>query len=137
MKQKINATKMITMAIFALCTIGSSHPALASVKMNDPIELKYVGTTNTQPVFQLNLNNTDISEYFISIKDANNTVIYTEKLKGANLSRKYRFEINEFDLSSPSFGITVEVTSAKTHKTEEFHVKSITHTVNNYEVAKL
>ena len=133
----MNAAKMITVALIALCTIGSSNTALASKNPNEPMELKYVGKTENQPVFQLNLNNPNASEYFISIKDQSGKVLYSEKVKGENIRRNYRFDINDFDLSSPDFGITVQVTTAKTHQTEVFHVKSTTHVVENYEVAKL
>lgn len=133
----MNAAKMITVALIALCTIGSSNTALASKNPNEPMELKYVGKTENQPVFQLNLNNPNASEYFISIKDQSGKVLYSEKVKGENIRRNYRFDINDFDLSSPDFGITVQVTTAKTHKTEVFHVKSTAHVVENYEVAKL
>lgn len=137
MKTKMNAAKMITIALLALCTIGSSTTALAGKTPNEPIELKYIGKTENQPVFQLNLNNPEPSEYFISIKDEDGKVLYSEKVNGENVKRTYRLDINELDLSSPEFGITVEVTTAKTHKTEVFHVKSTAHLVENFEVAKL
>jgi hypothetical protein len=137
MKTKMNAAKMITIALLALGTIGSSTTALAGKTPNEPIELKYIGKTENQPVFQLNLNNPETSEYFISIKDEDGKVLYSEKVKGENVKRTYRLDINEFDVSSPEFGITVEITTAKTHKTEVFHVKSTTHVVENFEVAKL
>jgi hypothetical protein len=137
MKTKMNATKMVAIALLALGTIGTSTAALAEKTPNEPIELKYMGKTENQPVFQLNLNSTKDSEYFISIKDESGKVLYSEKVKGENVTRNYRFDVNEFDLSSPDFGITVEVTTAKTHKTQVFHVKSTTHVVENFEVAKL
>jgi hypothetical protein len=137
MKTKMNATKMVAIALLALGTIGTSTTALAEKTPNEPIELKYMGKTENQPVFQLNLNNTKDSEYYISIKDESGNVLYSEKVKGENVTRNYRFDVNEYDLSSPDFGITVEVTTAKTHKTEVFHVKSTAHVVENFEVAKL
>lgn len=137
MKTKMNAAKMITIALLALGTVGSSTTALAAKTPNEPIELKYIGKTENQPVFQLNLNNPEPSEYIISIKDEDGKVLYSEKVNGENVKRTYRLDINELDISSPEFGITVEVTTAKTHKTEVFHVKSTAHVVENFEVAKL
>ena len=137
MKTKMNAVKIITVALIAIFAIGSSNTALAAKNPNEPMELKYMGKTQNQPVFQLNLNNPNASEYFISIKDETGKVLYSETVKGANVSRQYRLDINEDDMISPDFGITVQVTTAKTHQTEVFHVKSTTHVVENYEVAKL
>ena len=136
MKTKMNAVKIITVALIAIFAVGSSNTALAAKNPNEPMELKYMGKTQNQPVFQLNLNNPNASEYFISIKDETGKVLYSETVKGANVSRQYRLDINEDDMISPDFGITVQVTTA-THQTEVFHVKSTTHVVENYEVAKL
>ncbi len=137
MKTKMNATKMIAVALLAICTIGTSAKAVAGTNPNEPIELKYMGKTENQPVFQLNLNNPEASEYLISIKDESGNELYSEKVKGANITRNYRLDIKDVDMSSSTFGITVQVTAAKSHKKEEFHVKSTTHVVENYEVAKL
>ncbi len=137
MKTTMNAKKMVTIAMLALCTIGSINTATAAKDPNEPIELKYMGKTENQPVFQLDLNNAASSEYYISIKDENGAVLYSEKVNGENITRNYRFDIRGFDLSSSDFGITVEVTTTKTHKTEVFHVKSTAHVVEDYEVAKL
>ncbi len=92
MKQAIKTTKMITMGLFTLGTMGLSQATFAGVKTESPIEFKFIGKTNNQPVFLLNLNNNDAEEYFISIRDESNTVLYSEKLKATevNFSRKYR-----------------------------------------------
>ncbi len=73
----------------------------------------------------------------IVIKDLNENVLYSEKVKGENVTRNYRLDVDEFDLTSPDFALTVQVTTAKTHETAVFHVKSTDHVVENYEVAKL
>lgn len=137
MRTKLNVAKMVTVSLLAICTLGSSNTALATKSPNEPMELKYVGKTENQPVFQLNLNNLTDAEYFISIKDQSGKVLYSEKVKGANVSRQYRLDLNEDDMAGSDFGITIQVTTAKTHKSEIFHVRSTTHVVENYEVAKL
>jgi hypothetical protein len=63
--------------------------------------------------------------------------LYSEKVKGVNLSRKYQLAIDDAELSSPAFGVTVEVTSAKTHNTQVYKISSTMHTIENIVVAKL
>ena len=118
MKQAMKTTRMITMGLFTLCTMGLSQATFAGVKTDNPIEFKFIGKIKNNPVFQLNLNNNEAEEYFIKIKDENYNVLYSEKVKAkdANFSRKYRLDIDEDDLNAPGFGVIVEVTSAKTHK---------------------
>src|SRR5664279_2151984 len=137
MKQTINATKMITMGLFTLCTLGFTNATFAGTKTDTPAELKFIGKIKNQPVFELNLNNDASDEYYINIKDANYNVLYSEKIKGENLSRKYQLDIDASQLSAPDFGVRVEVTSAKTHKTEVYKISSQTSVTEKIEVAKL
>lgn len=137
MKQTIKTTKMITMGLFTLCTMGLTNATFAGVKTENPAELKFIGKIKNQPVFQLNLNNNDADEYYINIKDADYNVLYSEKIKGENLSRKYQLAIDESELHAPGFGVRVEVTSAKTHKTLVYKISSQTSVTENIVVAKL
>ncbi len=139
MKQAMKTTRMITIGLFTLCTMGLSQATFAGLKTGDPIEFKFIGKIKNNPVFQLNLNNNEAEEYFITIKDENYDVLYSEKVKAknANFSRKYQIDIDEADLNAFGFGITVEVTSAKTHKTEVYKISSHTTVNENIVVAKL
>ena len=137
MKQAMNKTRMITMGLFTLCTMGLSEATFARVKNDNPVELKFIGKIKNQPVFELNLNNNEADEYFINIKDENYNVLYSEKIKGENLSRKYQLAIDDADLNAPGFGVRVEVTSAKTHKTQVYKISSKTSMIENIVVAKL
>ncbi len=139
MKQALKTTRMITMGLFTLCTMGLSHATYAGVKNENPIEFKFIGKFNNNPVFQLNLNNDGAEGYFITIKDANNTVLYSEKVKAAdvNYTRKYRLDIDAAELSSYGFGVKVEVTSAKTHKTQVYKISSQTTVKEDIIVAQL
>ena len=57
MKHAIKTTKMITMGLFTLCTMGLSQATFAGLKSDNPVEFKFVGKVKNRPVFQLNLNN--------------------------------------------------------------------------------
>lgn len=139
MKQALKTTRMITMGLFTLCTMGLSHATYAGVKNENPIEFKFIGKFNNNPVFQLNLNNDGAEGYLITIKDANNTVLYSEKVKAANVNytRKYQLDIDDADLSAYGFGVKVEVTSAKTHKTQVYKISSLTTVKEDIIVARL
>ena len=139
MKQAIKTTTMITMGLFALCTMGLSQGNFASLKTDNPVEFKFIGKVKNHPVFQLNLNNNESEKYFINIKDENDNMFYSAKIeaKDANFSRKYELDIDEDDLNAPEFGVSVEVTSAKTHKTYVYKISSNTIVLKNIVVAKL
>ena len=137
MKQAIKTTTMITMGLFTLCTMGLSQARFAGLKTDNPIELKFIGKVESLPVFQLNLINNE--KYFITVKDENSNLLYSEKVvvKQPNFSRKYQLDIDEADLTEPGFGIRVEVTSAKTNKKQIFKISANTTVIENILVAKL
>ena len=137
MKQTFKTSKMITIGFFTFCIMGLTNATFAGIKTDNPVELKFIGKIKNQPVFQLNLNNDEADVYYINIKDANYNVLYSEKIKGENLSRKYQLDIDESELSTAGFGVRVEVTSAKTHKTEVYKISSQTSVTENIVVAKL
>ncbi|MEO8765307.1 MAG: hypothetical protein ABI416_13505 [Ginsengibacter sp.] len=132
-------TKMITMGLFTLCTMGLSQVTFAGEKAGNPTELKFIGKFKNHPVFELNLNNPEAEEFFISLKDENNVLLFSEtvKAKNANFSRKYQLDIDDYDLSTAGFGVTVEVISAKTHQKQVYKISSQKTVNENIVVAKL
>ncbi|MEO8109440.1 MAG: hypothetical protein ABI594_05390 [Ginsengibacter sp.] len=139
MKQAIKSTKMITMGLFTLCAMGFTNATFAAPKTNEPIEFKFIGKVNNQPVFQLNLDNKQGEDFVINIKDENNNTLYSERLKvkDATFSRTYRLAIDEADMNAFGFGVRVEVISTKTHKTEVYKITSHTTVNENIVVAQL
>ena len=135
MKHAMNKTKMIVMSLVALCTIALSGNAFANVKAEDPAQLTFIGKVQNKPVFQLNLNNAEEGEYFITIKDLDRNVIFTEKIQGKNLFRRYHLAVDDEDLNS-NFGLSIEVMNAKTRKTDVYKVSTKTHVTENIVVAK-
>ena len=136
MKQTI---KTITIGLFTLCTLGLAYPTFANAKTESPVGFTFIGKIDNKPVFQLNLNNDASEIYYITLKDQNNEVIYSEKVKAkdVNYTRKYQLDITEDELSTPDFGVKVEVTSAKTHKTEVYKISSQRRVDESIIVAKL
>ena len=139
MKQAKNKTGNIAMVLFALCTLGLSVPTFAGIETGNPIELKFIGKEQSQPIFQLKLQNPENSLYLISIKDPAQNVLFSEKVKGIDIVRTYRMNIDSDDYESPSFGLTFEVTNLDTHVTQEYKVSSETktHVTNSIIIAKL
>jgi hypothetical protein len=137
MKQAKKTTRNMALGLFSLCIMGISTPTFARLKAGDPTELKFMGKYGSQPVFQLNLNNSDNDQYLISIKDNADNKLYTEKVSGVNISRNYRIAGNEDDLKSDLFGITIEVTNLDTKTTKVYKVTSRTDVTHDFVVAKL
>ncbi len=136
MKQAMNKTKMITMGLITLFTMGLTHPTMATGTNENPVEIKFLGSFENHPVFLLNLNNEDGDQYSVTIKDANNNVLFTEKTKQADFSRKYKLDIEESDFRAPGFQLSVEVTSLSNKKTQVYKINTVSHVIEDVIIAK-
>ncbi|HEY8689215.1 MAG TPA: hypothetical protein VIM07_08270 [Chitinophagaceae bacterium] len=135
MKTAIKKTKMITMGLFSIFIMGSAQTVFANTPHQDPIELKAISSLNKKPMFELKVNNAEAGEFLVTVKDGNGDILYSETLKGTNVSRKYQLDINE-DLYN-TFNVHFEIVSVKTHEKYIYNVTRSTREVQEIIVAKL
>ena len=115
----MSKNKAIIIALMAIISTSFSNPVLATGKKNDPIgvEIKYLGFRDNNPVFEIIMNNTKNDNFIITIRDESGTVLFSEKLSGTNLSRKYRIDTEE---EITEGGLRFEVRSLTNKKTDVY-----------------
>ncbi len=118
MKSVMNKSKATLIAIIAVFTVALTNDATATIKTDPPVTaLKYLGFVERNPVFELTLNNIEAESYLINIRDQSGTVIFSERLSGKNISRKYRIDTED---EIPEGGLRFEVKSLKSKKTDVY-----------------
>jgi hypothetical protein len=114
-------TKRIS--LIALFTLLSFSYA-AAFSINDsitplPVELKYAGHYNSQPLLQLNVTGSSLeNEFSISITDETGFVLYSVVVKGEKISKQ--FLLNKEDLGDAV--LNFEISSRKTGKSVVYKV---------------
>ena len=135
MKTLVSKTRIAAVALIALFTVAFNAPALANggkEKNVIPVELKYVGQLNNQPLFELAFANEDESEYTVIIRDEFGTVLYKDNVKGATFSKKFLLNTEELGTVSLKF----EVIGKKTDKTATFEVNRNSRTIEDHVISK-
>jgi hypothetical protein len=96
MNKEMRNYGIIAIALIAF-TFAFSNTTLANEEgpTKHVTELKFIGNKENQPVFQLNLTNTIIDEYTVTFRDEYGNVLYSEKFKGANISKKFLFKSDD------------------------------------------
>jgi hypothetical protein len=61
------------------------------------VSLKYIGLVQNQPMFQLDLNSVEETDFYVSIKDQDGRVIYNEKIKAKTFTRNFRLDTDSLD----------------------------------------
>lgn len=123
MKQAMKNNKAIILSLFALVAMAFTSPAIAADNKENPtVEIKYIGNLKNQPVFQVNLNNTTDDEFTINIVDQYGYTLYSEKLKGEFISRKYQLNTEEIADAK----LHVEIKAKKANTTEVYEINNKT-----------
>ena len=121
MKKVMSKNKAIIVALMAVISTSFVNPVSAMDKKSDPpgVGIKYLGFVDRNPVFEISTNNAEADNFFVTIRDQAGTILYSEKLSGKNLSRKYRIDTEE---EIANGGLRFEVRSVNSKKTEVYVV---------------
>jgi hypothetical protein len=134
MKKTMMNFRTVAMALVTVLTIGFTNSTYAAGPGEEG-ELKFVGhSVNNLPVFQLSLNNSTAAEYTVTVRDGEKRVLLIEKLKGENISRRYKLDVEEVAFAA---GTTFEVTNKLTKETTVYAVSSSSKVVENVVVSKI
>jgi hypothetical protein len=119
MKKAMRNYGILIIAIIAL-TVGFSTVTLANDegKTKNTTELKFIGNMENQPVFQLNLTNTEDDEISVTFRDDAGNVLYTDKFKGAAITKKFMLKSEDFGDAA----LHVVVKSKKNNTTEVYTI---------------
>ncbi len=132
-KQTLNI-RTLAFALIALVTVAFATPALANNEKDEkPVQLTFIGNLNNQPVYKLDLNNLNEAEYSIVIKDAAGEVLYTEKVKGTNISRKFQLNTSEVEENDLRF----EVVNRKSNAVSIYAISKSISTVQDLSINKI
>jgi hypothetical protein len=136
MKKVMSKNKAIIFGLMAIISTAFSKPVSAMDKKSDPpgVEIRYLGFVNKNPVFEITTSNMQADNFFITIRDEAGTVLFTEKLSGKLLSRRYRIDTEE---EIADGGLRFEVRSVKSKKTEVYIAGVSENTTREMAVTKI
>lgn len=118
MKSAMKHYAIVSVFILALTFAFAGTAAANDEKKNtNNIELKFIGNYENQPVFQLNVTAPVEDEFIITLRDKEGTVLYSDKVKGTTVSKKFMLNIEEMGDGA----LNVEVRSKK-GKTEVYTI---------------
>lgn len=121
------------MVAFTLSSLTASANNEGKDKDNEipGLEFKYIGDKENQPVFLLQLVSSEEDEYTISFRDRQGHILYTDRLKGTRISK--RFLLNTAEIGTNE--VSVEIRSKKNNQVELYKIGTsqsiVTETVLN------
>lgn len=133
MKKTMN-TRILAIALASIFTVTLSTTVLANdEKKAIPVELKFIGNIENQPVFQLTFSSPDENEFTILVRDEFNNVLYRDYVKAGNVTKKFLLNTEELGNTTIQF----EITGKKTHKKVIYEVNKQSRFVEDVVVNKM
>ncbi len=134
MKKVLINTRILAIGLAATFTTAFSSPALAiDEKKAIPVELKFLGNIEKQPVFELTFKNAEENEYTVIVRDEFSNVLYRDKIKGGTVTKKFILNTEELGDTKIQF----EIVGKKTEKTVVYEVNRESRLVEDLTVNKM
>lgn len=124
MKKIFVNNRIIAIAFFTVFSLASTVVLANDGNRVLPVELKYTGHVNNQPLYKLIVNgNTAHDEFIVIIRGANREVIYSENIKGENFTKSFLLNTEEMGDETLHF----EIISKNTKKSVTYDINRNTH----------
>jgi hypothetical protein len=106
MKKTFLSNRLIALVFFAAFSLSAvaadNNPCDTAV----PVEMKFAGFINEQPVFQLNFSgNTKQNDFIITVLDESGNVLYRETARGEQFTKRFQLNTDEIGDQSLRFVI--------------------------------
>ena len=137
MKRITTRASLIFLSLLAVCASTKAQVQVASGNNSAPIQFKLIGKVEKQPLFQLNVSNDEKTSYYITIKDGDDDILYTERIIGTVMSRKYLLDIDESDLNDPHFRLRIEISGTYHRQAAVFNVTKSIKMIEDILIAKI
>jgi hypothetical protein len=135
MKKIFRNNRLIAIAFFTFFSATSS----ITLQANDrdsivPVELKYVGTIQNKPLFQLSFTGDAVqNEFVINITDVYGNPLYKENIKGEVFTKKFLLNTDEIGDETIRF----EISCKKSGKTVAYEVNRQTRMLQDMVINQL
>ena len=78
------------LSLFFVVSLNLTASATEEDKKPSTGEVKMQSNVDESTVFQLDLNNKEVEEFYVTIKDNFGNTLYSDKVKGSNISKKFK-----------------------------------------------
>ena len=122
MKKVMKNYSTMAIALIVALTLNSvtalANDEVKNTKNIPGVDFRYIGSKENQPVFMLNLVNAGDDEYTISFRDKNGNVLYSDRIKGGNVTKRFMLNTDEIGNSE----LSVEIKSKKNNQVQLYKI---------------
>jgi hypothetical protein len=129
-----NRLAILAFTVFSFISVSAAPIKDSNSNYVIPVQLKFVGNLNNQPLFQLSFSGTgEPDEFTIDIRDDYGNSLYRETIKGDIFSKKFLLNTDELGDARLRF----EISSKRSKKPVVYEIDRTTHYVQETVVREL
>ncbi len=128
------AALMVVAILVSSFTSPASSIAVDNGRTADPaitVQLKYLGTNYEHSVFELAFLSSEETRFTVRIRDENDTVLFTDRLKGVSFIKKYLLNTDDLGKVFLYFEVTNNKTGEKVIYKVDRHIRVVENMVIN------
>lgn len=130
----ILARLMKPAAAALLLLVLTTAPAHAADKPKDsPVAVRYLGSPEGKPLFQITVNNPQGDEVALTVRDEEGYILYTDVVKDTTYIRTLKFD----GMDTDRLKLTLSLRTKKDSQTQTFEIIKSTRTVEDIAVVSL
>ena len=130
LRSLVTVVMMVVLSVaFTTANASENKPA----KNETPVDVKYVGTINYQPVLQIQFDNETEEEVTVTLRDEDGTYLYSESFSGKKYSKKFQFE----KPADTDLNVQLVITSKSKKEAQVFNINKNTRFVEDVVISKV
>lgn len=133
MKAMLSVAAVAVMMTLGAGTANANTEKTSSEKGIIPVEVKYVGSLNDQPVLEVSLENIAGEEFKVTLRDEHGELLYSGSFNDKKIVKRFQFDNG----STTPIRIHLTVSNKKLNQTETFEISNNRQVIESVVVEKL
>ena len=127
MKRIVRNNRIVVIAFFTVFTVTSAEATTHEPGNEFPVELKYAGNLNNQPLYKLVVTgNINLDEFSVIIRDEYSNILFSENIKAENFNKSFLLNTDEIGDDTLHF----EIVNRKTKESVAYEINRYSHMQN-------
>jgi hypothetical protein len=133
MKAMLSVAAVAVVMVLFTGTANANGEKVNAEKSVIPVEVKYIGTQNEQPVLEVTLDNATGEEFRVTLRNDEGDILYSGAFNQKKFVKRFQFDNG----SSNPIRILMTVSTKKLSQTETFEISKSRQVIESVVVEKL
>ncbi|ULQ50695.1 hypothetical protein [Flavihumibacter fluvii] len=133
LKAMLSVAAVAAVMVLSTGTANANNEKTGVERSVIPVEVKYIGSQNEQPVLEVSLDNAAGEEFKVTLRDENGELLYSGSFTNKKIVKRFQFDNG----SDNPMRILLTVSTKKLSQTETFEISKNRQVIEDVVIEKL